>query len=351
MGGSIIVGLHSGTRSMTDERLRRRRPRVAPFLVSLLLVGTSACGQNDLQPELIPGTERIMHYSNGPWFTISPDERWMAFMEVDSADWDVSTRPDRPLKFHLVTLDLRTHAKTHHHIRDIPPKVFRSQIKDPWRVVQVYMVTAGWSSGRFFVPVPRSTRIQWIVFTPGAEAAAESNPPPSQECLDCVPPDSLSRIRERYGLNTSVEAMVAFGDGSRLGNLYREASRGDGASLIERVRRTGTEVVCVESRSLRDTYIERIRVSPDEEYLAYRLTIVLKSPIPLPPISDEVVIRQVGGDVVHSIRYLFSAGNIIWSRDSRRVYCSVNVGEIADGDGDGVYVIRLRERQHETEDR
>jgi hypothetical protein len=30
----------------------------------------------------------------------------------------------------------------------------------------------------------------------------------------------------------------------------------------------------------------------------------------------------------------------MWSRDSRRVYCSVNVGEIADGDGDGVYVVR-----------
>jgi hypothetical protein len=274
------------------------------LLASLLLVGTSACGQNDLQPELIPGTERIMYDDNGPWFTISPDERWVAFMEVDSADWDVPDRAlaSRPRKFHLVTLDLRTHAKTHHHIRDIPTEVLeRRRRPDHWPTVQADMEMAGWSEGRFFVPVRRISReIQWIVFTPGAEAAAQSDPPPTQECLDCVPPDSLSWIRERYGLNTSVEAMVAFGDGSRLGSLYREASRSDGAALIERVRRTGTEVVCVESRSLRDTYIERIRVSPDEKYLAYRLTIALKSPIPLPPISDEVVIRRTGGDVIHS---------------------------------------------------
>lgn len=89
-----------------------------------------------------------------------------------------------------------------------------------------------------------------------------------------------------------------------------------------------------------NTYVGDIRVSPDERYLAYELTVNLKSGIPLPTTRHELYVldlstgkeRRVPGD----FRIM---GNLLWSADSKRLYYAVVDGPVADGYGDGVYCI------------
>jgi hypothetical protein len=316
------------------------RPRAVHFaLFACVLFGTGACSSDNLRADLVPGTERIKPNNDGPWFTISPDERWIAYMEVDSADWDAGPN-DPPVRFHLVALDVGTQSKTHHHIEDVPADVFPEGFSDPWRAVQNDLEASNWVEGRLFVHVKLTP--WWIVFIPGVPAGRRVNPTTEGTCLDCPPASEWRRLIESYGMGSYSKALHSACTNGKLSDvIYFEARAGRGVAAIDRKGPDGeSQRLLVLKRRFKNSYIGEIRVSPDERYVAYTLSTNLRSAIPLPTWSGEVHVldlrtgadRRVRGSVLNS-------GNLMWSADSHRLYYAVVDGRVADGHGDGVYCI------------
>ncbi len=330
--------------------LFRKQAPARLFSVALTvcaLFGTTACGGgNELQPELVPGTERIKPHGNGPWFTISPDEQWLAYAEVDSADWDI--RPtDRPPRFHLVTMEMGTLIETHHHLEDIPADVFPEQL-GPWLAVMGGFQAPSWLEGRLFVRVLGSSSLSpWIVFVPGVPRARRVSPTAEGTCLDCPPTSEWRRLMAAHGITYDWPIHAAYTDGRFSNMLYLQGRAGRGVAAIDRMSTDGeTERLLVLKRRFKKTSIGAMRVSPNERYLAYTLGTNLRSAIPLPTLRDEVHVLDLHARVDRRVPGSFRvSGNLMWSQDSSRLYYTVVDGYTADGHRDGVYCISFPSEQ------
>ena len=322
------------------------RSRCAPVLLAGLMAVIAACATacdgGDLEPERIPGTERIEPGDNSPWFTISPDERWLAFMEVDSG-YGASSAPRR---FHLATVDLASLVKTHHDVRNVPSGTFPPPDRtDSWQRVHMDLGTSSWFDGRLFVQIrwnpPGSP---WIAFKPGAAAAELVNAPGELGCSDCAPPNKWDEMKAARRIHPDNEGVtVAYGNGEFSQATYLRGGREYKDAVIERVDPDGTRSIVIEKkRMFKDADIGDLRVSPNERYLAYALTTHLKSPVPLPTLRDEVYVLdlQTGAELRVPGDFRIT-GNLIWSADSKRLYYAAANGPVADGIGDGVYKIDL----------
>ncbi len=311
----------------------------------MFLCCATGCERGDLQAELIPGTERIEPEGNVPWFTISPDERWLAYMEVDSADWDIKPT-DRPQRFHLVTLEIGTLAKTHHHIEDIPGAAFSEQL-EPWRAVIGGFHEPGWLDGLLFVPVLGSPSASWIRFDPGVPAARRARPAAEGNCLDCAPAREWRRLTQSRGISDDERVHAAYRNGRFSDVIYTEGQAGRGTAAMDRVNPDGTtQRLLIFDRRFKKTYIGEMRVSPNERYVAYTLGTNLRSAMPLPTLRNEVRVLDLHTRVDRRVPGSFRVtGNLMWSPDSRRLYYAVVDGYVADGHGDGVYCINFPSKQ------
>lgn len=316
------------------------RVRLHPLPWLLVVACLPACGavggEDHVQAELVPATERIVPNDNGPWFTISPDERLLAFMSADS------TSGSGFATIHLVTIDLTTSQATHHDLREIPDETFPSDWSEPWYQVQKCLEERAWLLDSLYICVwlARPNNSPWISFTPGVAAGRLADNPKTRSCLDCSPPDEWRRVIQSFGLSTDGRVMpqVAYRDGIFADNVYR-ARMGDGGAAIERLSRDGTAELLFEKReTLRDTYIGELRVSPDGRFLAYTLLSNLKSPVPLPTWRCEVYVRDMVLGVESRVSpNCWLCGNLMWSANSGALYYAVVDGKIGDGVSDGVF--------------
>ena len=327
-----------------DRSLFRRLSVVVSTLAIAVIV--MSCNDNDLNTHLVIGTERIEPGGNSPWFTISPDERWIAFMEVDSVDWDPPGLREHPERFHLVTLNLATLGKTHHSLNGLSKEILSRFEFPPWEDLQLSFEERSWAEDQLHMRIgggipPRP----WIAFTPGMAMAERVEPPRDLSCCACPPPRDYAGVLKNRGLG----GRLGYGAGTA---AYRHATFsktiyaspiGDENGGIDRVSEDGSvERIFAESRTLRRVEVDVLLISPDEQLLAFRLTTEVRSPVPLPTIRDELHVlnlatgehRRVGG----SYRLM---GNMMWSEDSKRLYYAAVNGETADGKGDGVFVIEF----------
>ncbi len=315
------------------------RPASLFLLIACLATGL-ACGEDAIQSELVRGTERIEPNNNSPWFTISRDEGTIAFMEVDSTSANGST------PFRLVTLDLATSRSTHHHLDEVPKKVFPSDGLNPWYVVQMCFDENAWSNDSLYVCIwTEGPPKPWILFVPGVSASRLADAPKILSCTDCPPQDEWRRVMQSFGLPNNDGGplpQIAYREGTFADEVYYDKSV-DAVAAVERRTRGGTAELLFEKReSFRDTYIDKLRVSPDGRYLAYTVLSRLKSPVPLPTWRSGVYVRDLlsGREYQVAPESLLS-GNLMWSANSDALYFAVVDGRVGDGIGDGVFRFRV----------
>ena len=96
------------------------------------------------------------------------------------------------------------------------------------------------------------------------------------------------------------------------------------------------EEVLRRSKPFRKTSITELRISTNEQYVAYVLYSKLEAPIPLPDMKDEVFVRDLKSGKERKIADCRMTGNLIWSPDSSRLYFTVINGHT------GIYRVNVR---------
>jgi hypothetical protein len=110
---------------------------------------------------------------------------------------------------------------------------------------------------------------------------------------------------------------AAWRNGRMSETMYRAVSDG----IVEEIGPDGTITVLFQKQIKgRFTTIKRLRVSPDEEFLAYSVYSKLRAPIPLPGGRDDIYIRHLPTGKEKRIASYSAAGNFMWSSDSKRLY-------------------------------
>jgi hypothetical protein len=317
---------------------------VAAGCVAMVLMSTVGCRSREIIPERLPGTERLSPESP-TWFSISPDEAFAIFAEVDSSypppPADYKLAPD----FHLVTLDLRSGTKTHHHLDDLPPQTLASVDPGSWYGLMRFFDANGWSEGVFFVECwisPVASINPWIAFAAHTPAAARVPPPDAVGCSDCPPSDAVLRMAKSRGIDTLVpNSLSAAYHGGRLSEyLYTDAPRGDGIELVRVDSRGEKKVIKRVSRFGKEVMVNSIRVSPDERYLAYSVDFRLKLPFPTPAVG-ELYVYDLAKRRTRRIDGVYAGiSNLIWSPDSRRLYFGAR-----DGRTNGLYRATIENRR------
>lgn len=306
--------------------LARMARGCTPVASAVLVLSMMACGEQELTVERIPGTERMEPSNSMAWFTISPNNEWLAFMEIDSSFPPPPYQYSLPPDFHLVTMNLGSLEKTHHHLRNIPEAVlWRSggHPENPWRWVQWHFEEDSWNEEQLYVEfslLRRGGGNPWISFSPGVEAGAVATPTTDLRCSDCPPAQLADRLLHRHARgHDDGRASFPFRNGRHSGNAYITERRADRA--VVKVDSTGKEEALVTPREpFRDSYIRRLRVSPDERYLAYAVGSRPKVPIPWPStVEVRVTDLQTGNEARIPIEYRDVSG-LLWSSDSSEFF-------------------------------
>jgi hypothetical protein len=329
------------------SRASNLQPRVLGRVFVLALLWTTAsiasgalsCERDGLGAVLIPGTERIERRGSSAWFTISPDERWLTFMEVDSAYWS----PEIPTKFHFVSIELQTGLKTHHDLDGIPQSLFSVTMGDPWWDVHLWWKEVAWYDGRLYVEMAKNrTRPTWIAFAPDVISPKVVERPPSLSCSGCSPPKELMEYAKARGLDKNDFPTSAYRNGEFSRMVYAERYLSSKEAIVERVEPDGSGTrVFEERRNLRNVASGNLLISPDDRYLAIVLEAYLRSPIPLPTRTEELIILDLQSGKESMVKRTLSIGNLMWSADSKRLYFAAANSANADGIGDGVYVVSV----------
>jgi hypothetical protein len=308
---------------------------VAAGCVAMVLMSTVGCRSREIIPERLPGTERLSPESP-TWFSISPDEAFAIFAEVDSSYPPPPADYKLPPEFHLVTLDLRSGTKTHHHLDDLTSQTLGVDIP-PWYELMRHFDASGWSGGVFLIErwiSPVASINPWIAFAAHAPAAARVPPPDAVGCSDCPPSDAVLEMAKSRGIDTSLpkHLSAAYQEGRLSEYLYAGVFRGDGIEFVRVDSRGEREVIKKVSRVGKEVTVNSIRVSPDERYLAYSVDISLKLPFPTRGVK-ELWVYDLAKRRTNRIDGVYAGiSNLIWSPDSRRLYFGA-----MDGRTNGLY--------------
>ena len=313
--------------------------RVILPVVTLFCV---ACGTNDAM-ERIPGTERAATRSSlvtaGPGYSISisPDEQWLLFWE-----WILTPSEHRDgidktadLSMKLVSMNLAMLARTEH-TRDNLPRPRFSYSYD-WMSLGSRFIPAGWYAGKFYIEM---RPLEDIVIDPLEERLrAASKPDVVYGCSDCPPPSLFRKAAGKISVSVdSQNCTVAWSEGRLSETMYRVVSKG----VVEEIKADGTiSTVFQKQIKGRFTTIRRLRVSPNELYLAYSVYSKLRAPIPLPGGRDDIYVRHLPTGKEIKIASFSAAGHFIWSSDSERLYFAARRSGFEEMGVYRVYVIKL----------
>ena len=333
------------------SRTHARVLQTVAALIAVAAVVAVSCGGRTLVPEKLPGTD-LLRPESSSWISVSPDELFVVFTEIDSTEPPPPFPYEHPPAFHIVTLNLRSGAKTQHHLNDLPPGTLSNEPPGPWIELIGHFNAAGWSDDLFHVerwvsPVP--TLNPWIAFVPGIPAARRVDPPESVGCSDCPPPGVVRKIagsRRIKGdriadVGLADKFSMAYRNGHLSEYLYVDQWMGDGVEFIRSDAHNGSKVVTKEKRFWREVTARRLRISPDERYLAYSIIIRFKLPIPTPGTMELYVY-----DIQKHRRYRVGGrggvytgvSNLLWSADSRRLYFGAT-----DIDAHGLYRVTMKD--------
>ncbi len=252
-------------------------------------------------------------------FTISPDDRWMAFMEIDSM---YPTAPVREgiTTTHLVTMDLESLRKTHHTLDGFPRTYFNPSGRT-WHEVLALFDVASWKDGRLILECCWGSDAPWMSITPGVVPVAVSKPEAGRSCSDCASSGLYERAARRFRWVSAINGEVSIPSrhASRSSNVYTIAF--GHSNTIVRVDSSRRHEELVRMRHPRWKYhVSRIRVSPDERYLAFAVERVPLVSIPFAGRYEVYVMdtrSRRRARVVDDYDYV---SRILWTSDSQRFY-------------------------------
>ncbi len=302
-----------------------------------------ACRGHALRPRLVPGTEHLEPAGNEAWFTISPDEKWQAFFEVDSLDWNFKGLRTVPEKFHFVTMNLETSEKTHHCFQAVAERVQPEIPRSMEDRARLFFEQRSWSGDRVRLRMLQSF---WVAFTPGQIAPEVINRPSGSTCCACPPYRDWDQFLKSQHLDPYDQATATYRDGQYSNviyafNLSKELWE---TGVVDRLDPDGSRHrIFEDKRSFRTVIGAEILVSPDESHLALLLVTNLKSSVPLPARRLELHVVDLRTGKHSRVRQDYRvAGNLMWSEDSKRLYYAAVDGAVADGRGDGVFCVDFK---------
>jgi hypothetical protein len=299
------------------------------FRLIVILLCLTGCSSSDPDVVIrsIPGTEQVALLSN--CITVSPDERWLVFTEWKLPKSRVFEElPPSEYYARLVSVDLETGARIEHTIDSIPPKALGFSSDDSrweyhagFRIIEKHFHPRGWRGERFyFQRYSGSTYLSLDPREPGIRVAPKPQAPGT--CSDCFPVGT-TRFRERSWDLLSEDISPVVRDGV-IRSVYYVArpshGRWDHHRSIYRTREYGLKELIVERPSKKHVHIviSNVRVSPDERFLAYIVDSKKQSFFAAP--QDEIFVIDLDSREEKRIGRYSSAGNLIWSRDGKRLY-------------------------------
>jgi len=299
------------------------------------MILAAGCGGSELAPERIPGTERLAP-EGGYWFSVSQNEELLAFMEIDSGYAEPPAQYKLPPTFHIVTLELKSGGKTHHHLREIPTGTFTYPVLTPWQLIRGGFDAAGWFQDTLYVQCWQGvSRNPWIAFAHGTPAALRVEEPRELGCADCPPREIVQRVAKSLRIDSPLpgEISIPFKDGRVSEHVYLGKRDGDRVRFIRRDLENKVKVVVKHGKALCELTAEGVRASPDERYLAYGIGVRLKLPIPTPATPEIYVYDMRRRRRVRVPGVFRTVSSFIWSPDSKRLYFAATSGVA----GNGVY--------------
>ena len=310
-------------------------PGLLRAVAVVLAFGLCGCSRGGIEVERIPGTEHAStRYPAGGQIdalTISPNDRWLVFWDGPTID-----------TLHLSSIDLQTLKKTDHSVRDLPTSVVMGYTT--WHEIADLFQAARWYKEALYLEL--SGRAGAVVLDPNEVALRVGALPGTRlSCSDCPPTPVLSKtVAQRIAEKPrTASELLRYTIAWRDGTLGRDVYHSGRKATILRIGPGGTEEVLLQRKqAFHWTAISRIRISPDEEYLAYVVFSKLKSGVPLPGGEYTVYVRRLETGAEKRIATHQDVSNLIWSADSRRLYF---VGNGESGDDPAVYcadISRLR---------
>jgi len=308
-------------------------------VLALAALAFASCGGTKLKPDRILGTERYFPYL-GELISISPGGQFLIFAQVDSTFSPPPYRGEFPSDFHLVTLDLRTGAKTNHVLNDVPSELMTAYESNPWLEVIYSFDPAGWNGGAFGIWCRDWRQHPWVVFIPGVPEARVETRLESVGCSDCPPRGAVTQLSRSRGVALNMEEpgrfSAAWRDGRLSDDLYMSRQHGDDLEFV-RVGPDGQQKkVAKAGRFFSETGYYQTRVSPDERFLAYAVDFRFKVPIPTGGVR-ELFIRDMEKGRTYQVEGVYlTVSNLNWSHDSRTLFFGASAV-----DENGVYRVTV----------
>ena len=315
------------------------------WLAILMLVWLAGCKRDrGVVIEKIPGTEltALEAYS----LTISPDERWLTFLE-----WMMprsrfrEEAPTQMVQYHLVSLNLSTRQRTQHTVESIPEgSVWTPEHRAPWSYNVWWVVVdrfrpSGWNGGVFYLD-PRA-RTRDLALDPRKPEIYFATRPEALTCSDCPPHDAWQRTKYAHHLWNLYEPASnvvsgVFRDGA-IRTIYHVGMGTDQKLMVFRLREDGDEKLILEKQGKKGTLsvIARVRVSPDERYLAYDLHSKKQEFLTGP--RERVFILDLDTHKEKKVATHGYVSNLMWSPDGNRLYFAAGEYE----DYAGIYCVNV----------
>jgi hypothetical protein len=299
--------------------------RKAILLVTIGATGCAAC-HKDVVVRPIPGTEQVAIETFN--ITISPDERWLTFVE-----WKF---PRKVLRKHLphdeydcrvTSLDLQSGTRTEHAVESVSPAALGFSDSDrqwkyhaAFRLIKERFRPPGWRGKHFYFQRYGGAYVALDPRKSGVVVAAQPVAPGL--CSDC-PPMVTVQFHDRSWDLISKDVSAVVREGTVHAVYYISSPYQHNQAdhrTIYRIAEAGTEQVVVEAPGKKGTHviIEAIRASPNERYMAY--VVDSKKQAFLSGSRNELFIRELASGREKRIAKYGYMGNLIWSPDSDRLY-------------------------------
>lgn len=311
VGGELLV--------LGGMRLRNIVLRLIVGATSFTFVACSSNqpGSDSAWMTRVPNTERVSG-DRGAMY-VSPGAEWITFFEsIESYMTDG-----------LSSYEVATGRTVRHNLDRLPPSVVKSLGSSPFALMEgLGEGSAGWYDGKFYLfQAPRAQSHLTVV---NADSAITQSKRP-RERLMVVDGPSLQvlngHLKERLGLQNATNYEVPFierhsaawHDG-RYGNTTYAFDSDRGAIVAREPGREDRKITGLPGGGLfEDAHVSILRVSPDENFLAYVVGFhsVL---VPTPNRNDILKVVDLTSGRTRSICSFRIIRSVYWSTDGKRIF-------------------------------